>query len=64
MKFSWVKDYMYKRQKKRNSVIVSRFMETERKKENKEICSLYLCEEDVRHKLLSCSEINNGKRNF
>lgn len=68
MNFSWVKDYRYKKlyyeRKKWNSVIVSRIMETGRKKENKERCSLYLCEEDVRHKLLSCSESNNDKRNF
>ena len=59
---------MYKRQyyerKKRNSVIVSRIMETERKKENKERCSSYLGEEGVRHKLLSCSESRKDKRNF
>ena len=68
MNFSWVKDYMYKSQyyeiEKRNSVIVSRIMEIERKKENKERCSLYLCEECVRDKLLSCSESKNGKRIF
>jgi hypothetical protein len=59
---------MYKRQyyerKKRNRVIVSRFMETERKKEIKERCSLYLGEEGVENKLLSCSERNKDKRNF
>jgi len=61
MNFSWVKYCMYKGQyherKKRNSVIVSRIMETEKKKS-----SLYVCEESA--KLLSCSESNNGKRNF
>jgi hypothetical protein len=39
-------------------------METERKKENKERCSLYLGEEVVRHKLLSCSESNKAKGVF
>jgi len=68
MNFSWAKYYMYKRQyyerKKRNSAIVSRIMENGRKKGNKERCSLYLREEGARHKLLSCSESFNGKRNF
>jgi hypothetical protein len=59
----YVKRQYYER-KKRNSVTDSRIMETERKKENKERCSLYLCEEGVRHKLLSCSESNNGKGIF
>jgi len=68
MNFSWVKDYIYKRQyyerKKRNSVIVSRIMETEGKKENKERYSIYLREERARYKMRSYSESNNGKRNF